>query len=333
MLFVPKERRNIFGAFVNPGYCEWQNITEKKETLSNTYHQEAITLAFATIDRFEKPESTIPPLIDNSIKGRYETYPKIVHAISRVIHVTGKQGIALCGHWEELDGSKPYNNRGIFLSILTEFTHYVPALQEHLKELFRKDVTYLSPTSQHEIIDIIGKNIIQETLLNGVKKAGMHSISAEEVTSSNDKILSICMRYLDEFQNICKVFIGFLDLERITGEYIGETILKFYHGLGLAVKECKGQCYDGTANLQSKNKGVASVILREAPNSVVTHCCSHKVNLSLAASFNLAIIDNILEVYKSITIHLNSSPKKKSYWSTLLLPIANLYRKTKSVGW
>ena len=55
------------------------------------------------------------------------------------------------------------------------------------------------------MIDIIGKNIIQARLVDGVEKAGMHSISADEVTSSNDEILSICMRYLDEFQNILEV--------------------------------------------------------------------------------------------------------------------------------
>ena len=61
--------------------------------------------------------------------------------------------------------------------------------------------------------------------------------------------------------------------------------------------------------MQLQKKDFASVILREAPNSIVTHCYSHDLNLSLAASCNLAIIDNILEVYKSITIHFSSSPK------------------------
>ena len=63
--------------------------------------------------------------------------------------------------------------------------------------------------------------------------------------------------------------------------------------------------------MQSKNKGVATVILREAPNSIITHCCSHNLSLSLAASCNVSLIDNILEVYTSITIHFNSSPKKE----------------------
>ena len=59
------------------------------------------------------------------------------------------------------------------------------------------------------------------------------------------------MRYVDEFPNICEVFIGFLNLEKITGEHIGEAILTFYCESGLDVNECKGQCYDGAANMQS----------------------------------------------------------------------------------
>ena len=48
------------------------------------------------------------------------------------------------------------------------------------------------------------------------------------------------MIYLDEFQNIREVFIGFLNLEGIAGEHSGEAILKFYRELDLHVKECKG---------------------------------------------------------------------------------------------
>ena len=129
-------------AFVNRGCREWRSLMGKEKKHSqNTYHQEAITLALATTDRFEKPESTIPALIDNSIKESYKTYPKVVHAISRVIYLIGKQGIALRGHREKLDDSKPGNNPGNFLSILTEVARYDLVLQEHLEEPFRKDVT------------------------------------------------------------------------------------------------------------------------------------------------------------------------------------------------
>ena len=65
-------------------------MEKEKKYSRNTYHQEAVTLTLATIDRFEKAESTIPALTDNSIKEKYKTYPKVVHAISRVIHLIGK---------------------------------------------------------------------------------------------------------------------------------------------------------------------------------------------------------------------------------------------------
>ena len=59
---------------------------------------------------------------------------------------------------------EPDNNPDNFLSILAAVAHYYPVLQEHLGKPFRKDVTYLSPTFQNEMIGIIGKNIIQATL-------------------------------------------------------------------------------------------------------------------------------------------------------------------------
>ena len=46
----------------------------------------------------------------------------------------------------------------------------------------------------------------------------IHAISADEVTPSNDEIMSICFRYVDGNLNIREVFIEFVALERITGD-------------------------------------------------------------------------------------------------------------------
>ena len=69
-----------------------------------------------------------------------------------------------------------------------------------------KDVTYLSPKSQNELIDIIGIRIIQEKLVDEIIEAGMHSISVDEVTVSNDEILSmskICQQAIRSFYDVC----------------------------------------------------------------------------------------------------------------------------------
>ena len=68
----------------------------------------------------------------------------------------------------------------------------------------------MSPTNQNELIEIIGKLIIQKRFIEEIKDAQYHSVLADEVTSSNDKILSICMHYVNKEKQIRKVFLDFL---------------------------------------------------------------------------------------------------------------------------
>ena len=102
------------------------------------------------------------------------------------------------------------------------------------------------------------------------------------------------------FYDVC-----FVELERIIGECIAKALLKFYKDAGINVTECKGQCYDRAFNMQSQKKGAS----KESPSAIVTYCCSHNLNLSLATSCKIPIIDNITETYKAVTIFFNTPPK------------------------
>ena len=83
-----------------------------------------------------------------------------------------------------------------------------------------------------------------------MKAAKYHSILTDEVTSSNQEILSVVARYLNEEKDIREVFLDFLNLDRITGEHIGKRLLQFYQN-GVDVGSCRGQCYDGASSMQS----------------------------------------------------------------------------------
>ena len=96
-----------------------------------------------------------------------------------------------------------------------------------------------------------------------MKAAKYHSILADEVTSSNQEILSVAARYLNEENDIRKVLLDFLNLARITDEHIGKRLLQFYQENGADVGSYRGQCYDGASNMQSLRKGVARYILKE----------------------------------------------------------------------
>ena len=46
----------------------------------------------------------------------------------------------------------------------------------------------------------------------------------------------------------------FVELERITGETIKNAIIKFCNDIAFEFPECRGQCYDDAANMQSYEK-------------------------------------------------------------------------------
>ena len=119
--------------------------------------------------------------------------------------LTGKHSLALRVHREDISGSfSKEGNPENFLMLLQEISHYNPILARHLTASFSKNTTYLSPLSQNELVEIIEINIIQSDIMNKIVKAKSFSIMADEVTSPNNEVLSICFHFVDEnrhFQN------------------------------------------------------------------------------------------------------------------------------------
>ena len=76
--------------------------------------------------------------------------------------------------------------------------------------------------------EVIGKKIVLKDIVEEIKKSGFHSVCADQATSGNEEILSFCFRYADENMEIQEKFATFLDLERMTGEYIAWKMLDFY---------------------------------------------------------------------------------------------------------
>ena len=70
----------------------------------------------------------------------------------------------------------------------------------------------------------------------------------------------------------------------MTGEHIAQKMLDFYEESGINPKQCRGQFYDGALKMQKEKKGVASFILKESENAVITHYYMHGLNLSISAS-------------------------------------------------
>ena len=229
--------KRSLGSFVNYGY--------------NNYHQQAVLETYGIIEKFENPTNTVKTIINENLKQRYQVYPKDVEALARVVYLLGKQGLVLRGHRESSHSS---HNQDNYLTLFHEISHYYPLLTNHLEDSLCKDVKDLERKSQNELIDIIAEKLIQRRTIEEIIEAGVHSISADEVTTCNNEILSICLRYDNNDNKNCEVSMEFVDLERITGEVIGNAIIKFYNDISIEIAQCRGQCYDSAANMQFLEK-------------------------------------------------------------------------------
>ena len=116
--------------------------------------------------------------------------------MAEAILLCGRQCIALRGDNESLKDDNP-SNIGNFLSILKLISKYNETLASHLKNPAMKCVTYLSPQTQNELLDVIGKHIILRNIVKEIKEAHFYSICADEVTSHNTEQLAICVRFVD----------------------------------------------------------------------------------------------------------------------------------------
>ena len=110
-------------------------------------------------------------------------------------------------------------------------------LRDHLSECSSRQ-TYISKTSQNEILSIMGESI-RNQIIADVKDSGFYSISIDEVTDvANWEQLGIVLRYVKEGQAIEKL-VGFEACKKVCGIDIFNTVKNFLQDCGVDMKLCR----------------------------------------------------------------------------------------------
>ena len=112
----------------------------------------------------------------------------ILSQIVRAIIFLARQGLALRGHRENITAS---SNPGNFLALLKSYAEVDDVLYAHLYKPRARNATYLSPTSQNQIVSVIGHDIVRANLIAEVKRAIFFAVLADEVCSHNVEYLPI----------------------------------------------------------------------------------------------------------------------------------------------
>ena len=322
MLF-PQSDVRCYDTFVSKPFTNFKKVGGKDCSFlrheQSAYHKNAC-IEYQTLKAsLTFPETTVQYKINSQNKDMYDKNLRLLRMIVESVILCGKQNIPLRGHRD--DSTSTASNKGNFWAILNLLASHDKELADHLKNA-PKNATYTSKTIQNEIIDIIGSHI-RNQILEGMKGKGIYSIIADEVTDtvSNQEVLALCVRFLDESQNepyIREEFFDFLHLKRTTGKAIANKIVEVLTENNIPVDKMRGQAYDGAAAMSSEKVGCQAQIKSINPLALYTHCNSHVLNLSIAHACKIPLVRNMIDGVNATFVFFDVSPKRQRFFEHVL---------------
>ncbi len=150
--------------------------------------------------------------------------------------------MALRGHRDSLSTLDDLsNNSGNFLELLKLIGKYNPILEKHLTNPSNKNATYVSKTIQNELVNLIADGFIRKEIIENILEAKFFTISVDESTTGTEQYMSLVARYVNFSKEIKEDFLGFVRVDRITGEYLATEIQSFLKNNNLDVSMLRGQ--------------------------------------------------------------------------------------------
>ena len=180
-------------------------------------------------------------------------------------------------------------------------------LEDHLNNC-SKNATYISKTSQNELIKCCGQEIT-ETILKKVRANKFFSILADEACDvSTKEQMAIILRYVDTECNIREEFVRFVHCsEGLRGKDLSVVMLKCLEDLDLDIMNCRGQGYDGAGSVSGHINGLSAHILKVNPKALYTHCHSHRLNLTVCDACNIPMVSDVFDKVREVSDFFSSS--------------------------
>ena len=98
--------------------------------------------------------------------------------------------------------------------------------------------------------------------------------------------------------------------DRTDASTIAKLILDLLVRFNLPVKNCRGQCYDGAANMAGRRAGVATEV---EPRALYIHCMGHSLNLAVQDTCrSVSVISEALDTVLELSKIFKYSATKKS---------------------
>ncbi|CAH2252162.1 zinc finger MYM-type 1-like [Pelobates cultripes] len=272
MLFQKAKWKSSFGK--SSGFNAWRKLSPRLlEHERSSYHLSAFTIWKELEMRLHKQE-TIDAAAQLAQQMSFEKWKAILVRILDCILYLARQTLPIRGHSEDLNTD---GNCGNFLETFKLLAKYDPVAKQHLHRVQRTDgyiVSYLSPQSQDEFINLLGDHI-RTVIFQNIIKAKYFAIMFDSTPDiSHTDQMSQVIRYVqieDSGVHVTESFIDFIQLYRKSADVITKQICDKLQADGLKLEHCYGQGYDNAATMAGHISGVQKRILDMNPKAISTH--------------------------------------------------------------
>ena len=215
----------------------------------------------------------VATLLNKAHKEQVSRNAQVIKSLLKCVSFCGKQGLSFRGHRDDSTASDS-DNMGNFIELVKFRAENDDVLHKYL-ETSPRNALYTSKTMQNEMISVIA-DAIQGKIIDEIQAVEFFTILADEVSDcSNLEQVSVVIRFVDKDNNIREKFLGFITVERITGEALATALLSWLKAHNIDVSFCRGQGYDGVSSMSSNTVGVQARIREVSPMALYIHCQSH----------------------------------------------------------
>lgn len=241
----------------------------------------------------------------SKLKEMEESKKALLKIFSSILYLT-RQGLAIRGHTDE------NSNLQQLLTLRSEDSC------ELKNWLSRTKYKWISHEVQNEMISLLSK-CVQKNLIGQIKNCKYYSIILDETTDSSCKEqVSICFRIFDKKLNVFELFLGFFETKFTDAATLYSLLTNVLSQFELDLSDCRGQCYDGAANVSGHITGLQKRINNVEPRALYVHCSAHTLNLVVQDSMmTVERSRDFLVLLKSLIVFVRNSPKRQSIFNDL----------------
>ena len=252
-------------AFTETGFQNWKKAVEKFSAHGGSQvHREA------SLKWMARGKQTIESQLASQLAKAQMIRRQGLILQLRAIVFLSRQGIAIRGHAE---------SEGNLHQLMHAWGKDSDVLSTYLKEN-----RYSCHQFVNELIEILGITVLRNILqkMKNVTGPAWFSIIADEATDvCNTEQLNLSIRWVSNDYEVHEDPIGLCRVPDTKAETLFKVIKDILIRCNLPLALCRGQAYDGAANMQGSRSGVATRVLREEPAALPVHCLAHSLNLCL----------------------------------------------------